>query len=578
MNTDLRLKLEQHSFISGLNAAIGFLPKATNAIRQGHFLPAQSAHIRSNSGQLIAISGSSICYPFSASTPNAKLLSSFICSIEDRRFNRHKGVDLVGLLRAAIWNIRSGKIVQGGSTITQQLARTIFLSPHRSMLRKLCEMWLAREIEKKWPKQQILNAYCDFAYLGRGISGFEAASRFIFRKKLASLVPNELAALVPLLRAPNRYHPTTNLLRFTEVAERTTRSLGLSPPALAKLNPIDTATFRSPRLTQIVFRELHAKGIAESEVEQVTTTIDSSLQGMLDRIIKQETKANCEIASISAVFLSNATGDVLAESSWANGVATEHSPSFYGRIQPGSTFKTFCLIAALEQGYGPDVILDSAPFRSFVDGQYRSNKEWQVRNYRDQYFGVTTIGDALIRSDNSAFARLIEQLDQSLVAKVYARFGLCSINDFTPSAVLGGVRYGISLLQLASAYSAIARNGVLVAPRLVKGVCFRDGTSGFFPTSPSLAAIDYATAQVVRKLLASTSSIRTSVVFEGKTGTTRRGSVFAGYNEKVSAAVWINYREPQNEDQHKGITARSLLERIGDALLGHPSGRLLEII
>lgn len=578
MNSSLRLKLENHSFLGGVIAAIRFLPIATLAIHRGDFLPPQSAHIRSKSGRLLAISGSTISYPFPTATKNARLLSRFICLIEDKRFENHNGVDLIGILRAVVFNIRRGKIAQGGSTITQQLARTVFLSPHRSIIRKICEIWLARAIERKLPKHEILNAYCNYAYLGRGVSGFEAAARLIFRKRLTSLRTIELASLVPLLQSPNRNHPASNPLRFTQLAEQVNKKLGLMPEALPNVNPVNVASLRSPRLSQVVFNELRAKGISDAEVAQVTTTIDTKTQGALDRILKLETVSNKDIESIAVVFLSNESGDVLAESSWSHGSPTEHSPSFQGRIQPGSTFKTFCVIAALEQGYTPNYPLESAPFRSFLGKHSHNSKEWRVRNYRDQYVGSTTIGDALLHSDNTAFARLIEQLDRHSTAEVYERFGLCKAEHFTPSAVLGGLNEGLSLLQLATAYSALARNGVLIAPRLIKDVGFRDGTAEYFSSNPGVVVVDYAVVKQVQRLLASTAPCRNKSHFSGKTGTTRTGSIFAGYNEKVSAAIWINYRHPQDEHQNKGITARRLLERIGDALLGHTSSRLLEII
>lgn len=572
MNTPARLKLEDHSFFGGIAAAWCFLPAAATAIRDGEFLPRQSAHIRSDSGRLLAISGPTISYPFAMDSENGKLLSQLICRIEDRRFYEHGGVDIIGILRAIVFNISRRRIAQGGSTITQQLARTIFLTSHRSLLRKACEIWLARAMEKRLTKSEILRAYCNYAYLGRGTGGFEAAARLIFRKSVASLRTNELAALIPLLQSPNRNHPATNPLRFAQLGSQTIHRLGLPPETLPPINPINAAPLRSRRLTKIIFDDLRARGLADADIAQITTTINVKIQSKVDKVLKQASTENQEIESVAVVLLANETGDILAESSWSRGKPTEHSPSFHGRIQPGSTLKTFCVVAALEQGLPIDYSLDSSPFRSRF-----GDKEWRVRNYRDHYTGRSTIHDALIRSDNSVFARLIAQLDLESTAEVYEKFGLCKRQSFTPSAVLGGLKDGLSLIQLATAYSAFARTGVHVPPRLVKGITFRDGTHQFFSPNFGVPIVDFAIAEEIRRLLA-TNRAAYGGRYCGKTGTTRLGSIFAGYDERVSAALWINYKQPQDEYQEKGITARGLLERIGDALLGHSGTRLLEII
>lgn len=533
-----------------------------------------SAHLKCGAGRILAISGSTIAYPFPQHSESGQRLLNMICRVEDKRFFYHGGVDIKGVIRAALVNFKHRKVVQGGSTITQQLARTLFLTPHRSLLRKICEVWLAREIERNLSKEEILKAYCESAYLGNGISGFEAASRFIFRKRINSLNEAEIASLVPLLRAPSRNNPVCGQERFVNLARQAQRSLGVPHHDLRPINPIRNTTFRSPRLEKIVFQEIAALGIEVADVESVTTTLNRSLQRIVDQVLRHETQTNAEVESIAAVFLCNVTGDVIAESSWAGGGATVHSPGFHGNIQPGSTFKTFGLISALEQGYSLDLPVESAPFATGES----NGRNWKVRNYRDQYSGTVTLADALIRSDNSAFARLVMQLDQQLVASVYERFNLCNADQYTPAAVLGGINRGISLVQLAAAYGAIERCGVLLTPRIVKHVGFRDGTSAFFKQSQSIKVLDYEVARHIDALLARCKVGMSSSAFKGKTGTTRKGSIFAGYNEKMSTAIWVNYKRPQDEHDDKGVTARTLLDKIGDALLGHRETRLLEII
>jgi membrane peptidoglycan carboxypeptidase len=318
-------------------------------------------------------------------------------------------------------------------------------------------------------------------------------------------------------------------------------------------------------------------GASSFDVQAIETTINKKLQREIDRQIKIVSTDN-KIKNVAAVILCNYTGNILAESSWTNGSETEFSPTFDGKIQPGSTFKTFALISALEQGFPLEMEFESAPFKSTSSSQSGYGTPWTVRNYQDRYFGYTSVENALVRSDNSVFARLAQTLDLVKLSETYSRFKLIIDEPVTPSTVLGGIRDGTSLLAIAAAYSAIARNGVYITPRLIKFIQFRDGTFNYVPQSLGHNVINHEVCAQIKRILQRSGVVLSNRLIAGKSGTTKTGSLFAGYDKNVSLAVWVDFRETPNEYDEKAVTAKRTIERIGDALLGYKHPRLLEII
>ena len=205
--------------------AIWRLPGIFKLIERGEFLPFHSYHMRGRKGRLLAITGGGLCYPIKPSSNTAQL-KKLLLEVEDRRFYQHGAIDYKSILRAIVKNLSAWKVTQGGSTITQQLARTLFLDSSRTWTRKLTEAVIAFKLEKHLTKEQILDAYCNFVYMGRGCRGFEAASRVIYRKSFRSLAPDQIPALIGLLGAPERFHPENNEQKFWVRAEQKTRSLG----------------------------------------------------------------------------------------------------------------------------------------------------------------------------------------------------------------------------------------------------------------------------------------------------------------------------------------------------------------
>lgn len=571
----LRLNLENYSTWQQPFAALKAIYPILSSIRKKQFGLPLSMHVRSSNGALIGVTANEICYPI-AESERFRELKRLICRTEDVRFFQHKGIDWKGVLRAAAINLRKAEMRQGGSTITQQLARSIFLSPHKSITRKICEAAIALRLERSLSKDEILTAYCNSVYLGYGLRGFEAASRFIFRRPLHQLESHQLAGLVGLLCAPNKFHPLRNTEVFLQRKMQLAARLSIEDFS-NQINPVSHQLFRIPRIEKQIVSTLDRMGFSSVDVQSVETTINKKLQREIDQQIKAASIEE-NINNIAVVVLCNHTGNILTESSWSNGVETEFSPTFDGKIQPGSTYKPFAVIAALEQGIALDTEIESAPFSTALNLQTWHAANWSVRNYRDRYFGCSSIQTALVNSDNSVFARLALALDQAKLSETYRRFNLISDGQFTPSTVLGGVRGGSSLLAIAAAYSAIARNGVYIAPRLLKFIQFRDGTFSYIPQPEGRSILAPIVCDQINRVLRQSGVALSNGVIAGKSGTTKTGSLFAGYDKNVSLAVWVNFKKTPSEHDDKAVTAKNTIKKIADAMLGYRHSRLLEII
>lgn len=546
------------------------LPGIFAKIERGDFLPACSYHLKGRKGHVLGITGESLSYPLKKSK-NAAQLKRWLIQVEDKRFHRHGAIDGMGILRAILKNFKAGRITQGGSTITQQLARSLFLDSSRTWTRKLAETIIAIKLEKHLTKDQILDAYCNSVYMGRGSRGFEAASRLVYRKSFEDLEPEKIVGLIGLLGAPERFRPENDEKMFWIRAQKKARDLGVQAKK-TPLNPIHVSRLFGKRIEHAVRAELMRLGLPQKDIKAIELTIDERLQRLIDQELKQVSK-NQGVAQVAAVAICNRTGDILAESAWTHGKPSEFSPSFSGLIQPGSTFKTFALLAAIESGLDTETVFESAPYYS-NDG---ASGPWRVRNYGDMYSGRLTLNDALIRSDNSVFARLTDYINPEELASTYERFLLTTKPSFSKAAVLGGIREGLPLLRITNAYASIARNGVAIEPRLVRFVEYRNEPSIFISPNSGKVVADYASIQKLKHVLA-LSGIRSATQnLPGKTGTTVKGSLFTGYDENVSVGLWLNFRHEQPEHDPKALTARQIMKRIGRRLLAWSEKRALGI-
>ena len=557
------LRLSSNPWWARIYHAFCFLPLAFRVIRERNLFPSFSFHILNAQDRPIAISDGYLRYP--AAPGELLRLQPIIVAIEDKRFFRHFGVDFRGVIRAATKNISHLRIVQGGSTITQQLVRNTLLVPERSLLRKVLEVILAIKVEKHYSKHEILDLYCNHVYLGNGIRGFPAAAKIIYRRKLASLNNAQVIGLIGLLRTPTKTYPDGSTQNFVKRQRKISNILtgkssqydceGIKP------NPIDIRNHRSPRLTSIVKSELiRTTAYMPTDVRRVGLTLDSLVQTALNDSLREISKS-ADVIHVAGIVLSTSTANVLGEAAWESGREAQFSTSYFGAVQPGSTFKTFALLSALEQGISADQLLESAPFES-SRFKTKNNAVWSVRNYANKYRGMVTLRDALKCSDNTAFARLTEMINVDHLFDLYQSFHLCERGQASPALVLGGHRDGINLLSLASAYMAIARGCVYRRPRIIQYVQFFDGTFQPFPKSPDEVILkDYAVIRATQDALTYAGPALNGITLSGKTGTTSAGSIVAGYNDRIAAAIWVGYGKPMPEGDPKAIRATTALDR-----------------
>ena len=536
--TDLPILKKADFSVRNLGRLLRGYRRAAGSIARGEIARECSYWIYDRADRFLGRSSPDIVMPVSFA--DAARLAPFLLRLEDRRFYRHSGLDWSAFARAAVRNIQNRRIVQGGSTISMQLARNTLIEPSRSLTRKTVESGLARRIEHRFTKEEILRLYCEQVFMGNGLRGFQSAAFFIYRKPIASLDDAEICGLLGLLRAPGKFTPYRSVPAYCRRQKFVSGLLTGETPNCAPPNPVRASLTPRPRISRAVKREAEEFiGGKTAPIKRAGTTLNSDLQKSMDEALCEASRFP-GVSAMSAVVLDNGTGETLAESSWERGREMEFSPALDGLIQPGSTFKTFALIAAVEQGISLDFPLMSAPFSS--ERVRNSNgSPWIVRNYGGVYRGEISLADAFVASDNCAFARLAEMLDRDRLFAVYRRFGLLGDEVAYPSIVLGATKRGVSMAKLAAAYQAIANNGVLRPKlRLTRYIESHDGGL-VWPSTESrgemkvvLNAEDVPPVQFALRVAARSYGMPRHW---GKTGTTDSGRVIVAFGERMTCAL-----------------------------------------
>jgi len=513
-------------------------------------------------------------------TDAPSVLVDAVLAAEDHRFFQHAGLDLRGLARALWANVRAGRVTEGGSTITQQLVKNRLLTPHRTVMRKLREAWLASLIEWRYSKAQILEAYLNEIYLGQrgalAIRGVGAAARAYFAKEVHQLSAGEAALLAAMVRAPNTYSPALNpegarrrrdviLARMRELhmldAAAYERSRREPVRALARPRPGQSA----PYFTDHVRREVEERF---GQGARIVTTLDLTLQrfaetavaGGLDqlesrfsRLRRAEPRARLQAALVA---LDPATGEIRAFVGGRDYEVSQFDRVTLARRQPGSAFKPFVYLAALrprERGlpFTAATMVDDAPITITVDG-----KPWSPRNYEDRYEGRVSVRHALEQSLNGATVRVAQAVGSPAIVETARLLGLAQNAAPVPALALGALE--VAPLDLAGAYLPFANGGRRPgAIRSVRAVYQADG-SQVLPgdaQAPS-RVITPAEAYLMTSLLqgvvrsgtaSSAQSIGVRGQVAGKTGTTNEGrdAWFVGYSSRLVALVWVGFDDGQ---------------------------------
>ena len=530
---------------------------------------------------------------YAAPVPAAELPAAMrdaVLAIEDRRFYSHFGLDPLALIRAAVANLRAGRVVQGGSTLTQQLAKNIFLTPDRTLKRKIQEMLVALWLERKFTKDEILSIYLNRVYFGAGAYGVEAAARRYFAKSARRLTLAQSAMLAGLLKAPTRYAPTRNLARAQARARQVLDAMVAAGyitekrAEAAKRNPAVVAPGRAGARAGaryfadwILDRVASYAGPGAGDVV-VVTTLDPALQGAAEEAIAWGLRGEGKRrGATQAAFVALAPdGAVEAMVGGRDYGASQFNRATQALRQPGSAFKLFVYLAALEAGMRPDDLVEDAPLT--VDG-------WRPRNYDGRYAGPVTLRTALARSLNTVAVRVSERVGRGRVAALARRLGITTPLREDPSLALGASE--VSLIELTAAYATLANRGEGVWAYGIGEIRRADGSVLYRRrgSGPGRVVAEKPLREMVDMLAGVITdgtgrAARLPWPAAGKTGTSQdsRDAWFIGFTRGLVAGVWVG-----NDDgaPMKGVTGGGLPARLwkrfmGAALAGSPPRPLLD--
>lgn len=493
-------------------------------------------------------------------------------AVEDRRFFAHGGVDLEGIARAAVADLRAGEIVEGGSTITQQLVRNLYISRERTVQRKVKEACLATKLDGAWTKQRILTTYLNQVYYGNQAYGIEAASQTYYSKPATELNLAESALLAGLTQAPSSYDPFTTparaLARRAEVL-RAMLETGVITKREHDLAIASKLVFQPGRLYSRIREPYFFGYVRDKLIEvygaervrsgglQVYTTIIPRYQRLAEKAIRDTMNQPTDPAA-ALISISPRTGAIRAMTAVIpNRPKNEFNLLSQARRQTGSTFKTFVLTAAVELGINPDsTYYVSAPFtyRVHPAGNCEDGTWWCVHTYANDYYGWSSIRSATIRSDNAVYAQLTLDVTPERVAETARRMGVRSPLDvrgaYVPSIGLGSI--AVSPLDIASGYATLAAGGVYAEPMAIRRVVLDDGredTTARWGVPKRRRAISEGTAAVVTRILEQNIQYGTGTraafgrPAAGKTGTNEEyaDAWFAGYTPGLATTVWLGF-------------------------------------
>ena len=472
-----------------------------------------------------------------------------IIAIEDRRFRSHFGVDPLGLIRAMVENLRAGRVVQGGSTLTQQLAKNLFLQPDKTYGRKAQEAVLAIWLETQFSKDEILQLYMNRVYFGGGATGIEKAAQKYFGKSARDVTLAEAAILAAVLKAPTTYNPITN----PDAANKRARGVlndmvaaGFIDSAEAEQAVTAPTTVRAadyvPATQYIVdyvgevLPQL-ARNYDQSIV--VETTINPEIQQLAERSLRKRLNQDgpkFNVSQASFVMLDPA-GAVIAMVGGKSYVKSQFNRATKAKRQPGSAFKPFVYLTAIEQGYGPDSVEVDEPVRI---------GDWQPENYGDKYVGPVTLTKALALSLNTVAVKLAFNVSPRAVIATAHRLGITS--DLAENASIALGTSEVTLLELVSAFTPFANGGAPVEPYIVSRITTRDGTLIYQRGGDGLGQVisnyDLGAMNKMMRAVVTQGTGRSAQFgdFEiaGKTGTSQdyRDAWFVGYTAHYIAGVW----------------------------------------
>lgn len=501
-----------------------------------------------------------------------KTLRDAVIAVEDARFYSHFGVDLRGIARATYANFRQNRIVEGGSTITQQLAKVLFLTPDRRFERKVKEALLALELEKRYSKDRLLEIYLNQIYLGHGAYGVEAAARTYFGTSVQELTLPQAAMLAALPRAPGNYspfeHPDVARRRRAYVLSRMVEHAYIKPEAAKRASaaPLGLVAPERRRGSGQYFLEYLQQGLeAKFGTDllykgglSVYTTLNPVMQRTAEQALREGVQAltarqaakvagkggaAAPVPEGAVLVIESQTGYIKALVGGSDFARSEFNRAVHARRQPGSAFKPFVYLAALEAGRTPADLLDDSPV-SYTSG----GRTWAPENYDGKFRGQITLQQALEESVNVPTIRLAESVGIGRVVEAAKRLGIQS--PLQPNLALALGASDVTLLELTAAYAALANQGAWMEPIAIRYVTDVQGRLIEENIPQGREALNPAVAYVLTQMLRGAVERGTAVSarslgrpIAGKTGTTNdfSNAWFVGYTPSIAAGVWIGH-------------------------------------
>jgi penicillin-binding protein 1A len=487
-------------------------------------------------------------------------------SIEDRRFYDHFGIDPVGISRAIVRDLTGAGGMQGGSTLTQQLAKNLFLTQERTLSRKIQEAILALWLERKYSKDQILELYLNRVYFGSGAYGVEAAAQKYFGKSAKMVTLSEAAVLAGLMKSPARLAPNHNIKAANERAAQVIAAmaeqghiteamakLALSTPAqLARQKGSGSINYAADYVMDMLDDTV---GAIDGDIV-VSTTLDPRLQAAGERALTDELNAKGAKFGVEqgALVALDPEGAVKALIGGRNYADSQFDRAVSAKRQPGSAFKPFVYLAALERGLTPDSVREDAPI---------TIKGWNPENYSREYLGEVTLTTALSKSLNTVAVRLGQEVGPKAVVRTAHRLGIAS--DLEPNASIALGTSEVTPLELVTAYAAFANGGIGVQPHVITRVRSANGKQLYSRRNANNGrVIEPQYVAMMNSMLEETLLSGTAHKADlpgwqaaGKTGTSQdfRDAWFIGYTSYLVAGVWLGN---DNGEATKKVSGGSL--------------------
>ncbi|MGE0753899.1 MAG: transglycosylase domain-containing protein [Alphaproteobacteria bacterium] len=533
---------------------LGFFITLPSIDELNDFTYQRSILIKSQTGEVIGSFGD-VYGDFLTYEDLPTSLVDAVLATEDRNFFHHIGIDPFGLLRASVANFRAGRVVQGGSTITQQVAKNAFLTPERSYIRKFREVLLAFKLEYRFTKKEIMSIYLNRMYLGSGHYGVDAASKRYFNKSARDMTLPESAIMAGLLKAPSRFSPTANpelsrkrasqvLVNMHDAEYLTKEQLDKAQETLKEFEVAQPQTAQSNLYFAdwIIDQVPNYVGNVEQDLV-VISTLNPKWQTMGEEAIssvmdKEAETYHAEQAALIAMEPDGAVRVMIGGRSYAK---SQYNRAVQALRQPGSAFKLFVYLAGLEAGLTPSMLVEDQPITI-----HQPTGDWSPKNYSHTYEGIISLKEAVTRSLNTVAVQVSERVGRDRVIEMARRLGITADLQPLPSIALGATE--TTLLELTAAYAHMAAGGAMLEPYGIIEISTVSGKSLYKREGGvNGRALSGNTVGMMNEMLANVVCCGTGAraaigrPAAGKTGTTSdyRDAWFIGYTPQLAAGVWV---------------------------------------